>query len=143
MLVREMQEGVQDNPEIARGLAQITKLCVLCRKYTDQALIFKCDCSICVPCLKGKLLGRSERLLSNPYEAVKRQEALCGCPNHGDAINLPILTKLFGSQRLIESSVAALRRQLKHGTMSSEIRSAHGEGTMAQRLCLLQRTISR
>ncbi len=124
MLVHSMRPQARADKTVALVLAQIKKQCVFCGQRTENAFMFKCECSICVPCLKSKLVGKHDKLVSNPYEAARRQEALVGCPNHGDAISMSILRYIFDSEKLIESSVSALRRQVKHRRLVSDVHSS-------------------
>ena len=99
--------------EAAHGIAVAKKACSLCKVITRKVLIFKCQCAFCPECLKGKLTKGNVNVLCNTFEAVRKQEAMCVCPNHGYPVNINVIESIIGNRLLEYYSIEALKRQRK------------------------------
>eukprot|EP00826_Nyctotherus_ovalis_P062669 TRINITY_DN9112_c0_g1_i3.p1 TRINITY_DN9112_c0_g1~~TRINITY_DN9112_c0_g1_i3.p1 ORF type:complete len:397 (+),score=104.33 TRINITY_DN9112_c0_g1_i3:119-1192(+) len=111
------------------------KMCELCRNFTRYALILSCRCSLCLKCLKEKLLKENEHMLSSTFEAYKkRNNAMYACPTHGTSIEAKVLEAICGEEIVERASIEAMKRQLQECALSKKFYPT---------LCMLCRNIIR
>ena len=91
------------------------KRCGVCMVPGGPILTISCCGEICANCFKQRIIDYEPKVLLNPFEAERRQVAMCVCPLHKTFINFKIIRLLFSDKELERFSVDALKRQKKNG----------------------------
>jgi hypothetical protein len=107
------QEDSTDSRELVETTESLTKH--KCSSCSDTKELIHLDCcgDICIKCIKAQILKQEPRVLINPYEAERRQSAICTCPMHGVDIKMEVLQQIFELKELEKLSMEALKRQQK------------------------------
>jgi flagellar biosynthesis chaperone FliJ len=113
---KKKQLNSQECKENVDGIAnQVTeKRCSICKKSEVLMVKLKCCGEVCPKCLKRRILECEPKVILNPFEAEKRQVAMCVCSIHKSALSFTLLQILFSTKELENFSIEALRRQKKN-----------------------------
>jgi len=98
---------------VGEALAKLPKVCMGCNKIQKDILILQCQCMLCKPCLRHKLLEKNEKLLTSSFEAGEGKEATCVCPIHNWRIEPQFLQAIFTPEELEGYTLDAFKRQLR------------------------------
>ena len=112
-----------NNPStLGKELAKAEKLCEDCKQYTKYALILGCNCVLCIKCIK-KMIESKKTIIDSTFEAqAKKMDTSCACLNHSCLISPGILQRIYGGNKIELSSIFALKKQLKLGTLTAKCR---------------------
>ena len=113
----DTQKTQKSEEDYVAKLVAAEKMCELCHTFDRYTLILSCQCSVCLKCLKEKLLKESEGMLSNTFEAHKKKhKSMHACPNHGTPIEIKVLEAICGEEEVERASIEAMKRQLQKCT---------------------------
>eukprot|EP00826_Nyctotherus_ovalis_P055196 TRINITY_DN7315_c0_g1_i17.p1 TRINITY_DN7315_c0_g1~~TRINITY_DN7315_c0_g1_i17.p1 ORF type:complete len:393 (-),score=121.75 TRINITY_DN7315_c0_g1_i17:188-1366(-) len=132
--LHDLKENVDAIPSLAKE-----KRCNICSK-ASPLLNLKCCGEICPKCFKKQILEHEPKVILTPFEAEKRQVAMCVCPVHKAVLSFALLSWLFGPKELESLSVEALKRQkkskrVKHPSVCGDCKGVMKDNVKAVKVC--------
>ena len=110
---RNLKISNSNSCHMKTSISDIRKLCGQCKFSSKFTLTLRCNCIICVKCLKEYIKKRNPELIDNALEGDGRGEyTVCPCPEHKVPIEFSLLCKLFGSKTMQEASIKSMKRQI-------------------------------